>query len=144
MADSILSLFELFAMSNDLTPESGEYNVAQAGFLTNATHDAYTAFEDSFGSDDNDLDAWRNICRTGGIRNAESLPSITACKKAIRQSNINIYDLEDAMKSNTTCSGYATRAQLRQSIRKGKRYPKKRAKENRLLKAFLLVSGEDY
>ncbi|KAI4528605.1 hypothetical protein K525DRAFT_147135, partial [Schizophyllum commune Loenen D] len=95
-------------------------------------------FEEAFGSDVNDLEAWHNICRTGGIKDVESLPSITACKKSIKKSNINLYDLERAIKSNTTCKGYATRAKLRRSIRKGKRYPKERAKENRLLKAFLV------
>ncbi|KAI5831925.1 hypothetical protein K523DRAFT_236335, partial [Schizophyllum commune Tattone D] len=63
--------------------------------------------------------------------------------QAIKKSNINLRNLERAVKSNTTCGGYATMAELRQSIRKGKRYPKKRAKVNRLLKAFLIVVGED-
>ncbi|KAL1728793.1 hypothetical protein EV714DRAFT_214245 [Schizophyllum commune] len=143
MLESILSLFELFALSNDLSPESDEYNDARADFLVDATHGADEAFEELFGNDDNDLGAWHSICRTAGIQNAESLPSITACKKAIKKSNINLCDLERAIQTNTTCGGYATRAELRQSIRKGERYPKKRAKENRLLKAFLVVVCED-
>lgn len=133
--DSITAQFAAIAASQCLRTGSQEYWTARRAFIANAVN---TGFSQNFGYDDSDLRAWQGLCSTVGI-DSDELPNIRACKEALANVHANIIDLVDAANGRTTCRTFpSAKACAMYTRQTGKFYPKDEAKENPLLRRFLV------
>jgi len=95
-------------------------------------------FTTEFGQNASNLAGWQALCIEVGITDVPT--SITGCRKALRGVFVNIVDLVDARRTGTPVKRHASMKALRAYIKKtGKIYPKKAAKKNGFLKAFLIT-----
>ncbi|KAH8676519.1 hypothetical protein BGZ60DRAFT_371764 [Tricladium varicosporioides] len=92
-----------------------------------------------FGSEDN-LENWQRLCRDVGID--DELPSIRQCKKALETVWVNIHDLLRAIRTDTPVRIFETKDDLIEYTRKkGKYFPREKAKEGGPVKALLKHIG---
>ncbi|KAF7367751.1 hypothetical protein MSAN_00839100 [Mycena sanguinolenta] len=94
-------------------------------------------FAHHFGRDENRLAGWQAMCATVGVK--EVPESIKQCKQVLRTTWINIFDLLDAKRTGRPVKKHASAKALREyTKREDKIFPKKDAKKNRFLKAWLI------
>ncbi|QRV85704.1 hypothetical protein RhiJN_13722 [Ceratobasidium sp. AG-Ba] len=93
-------------------------------------------FNDTYGTDQNDLGSWQNLCRAVGIENAPD--TLSACKKAVTKTNVNLVDLVDMPNTQKPVTRYETVKQLSKYTKKhGKIFPRDEAKAGGILKYLL-------
>ncbi|KAJ6505546.1 hypothetical protein C8R45DRAFT_861220 [Mycena sanguinolenta] len=94
-------------------------------------------FAHHFGRDENRLAGWQAMCATVGVK--EVPESIKQCKLLLRTTWINIFDLLDAKRTGRPVKKHASAKALREYTKQtGKIFPKKEAKSNQFLKAWLI------
>ncbi|KAJ7926793.1 hypothetical protein B0H13DRAFT_1599308 [Mycena leptocephala] len=94
-------------------------------------------FTHHFGREENRLGGWQAMCILVGAKDVPE--SINQCKKILRRTWINIFDLIDAKRTGKPVRKHTTEDALRDYIiRTGKVFPKKTAKDNRFLKVLLI------
>lgn len=139
-SQDVLVRWDQYALANGLHRTMDEYWEARRLFIGRVVNADFNEF---FGSDKVDLNAWRGLCRTEGIDGADELPTVKACRKALEHVHCNIIDLVDAARQQQICRTFRHPDDLvRYSKDAGKFYPLKSAKENELLEMFLVVMQE--
>ncbi|KAG8723759.1 hypothetical protein FRC09_001845 [Ceratobasidium sp. 395] len=98
-------------------------------------------FNDTYGTDQNDLASWQNLCRALGI---EDIPdSLSACKKIVKGTHVNLVDLVDMPNTQRPARHFETTAALRKYSKKKKKiFPRDEAKAGGILKYLLRPIGE--
>ncbi|GBE79462.1 hypothetical protein SCP_0206620 [Sparassis crispa] len=95
-----------------------------------------TEFGRHYGHHDR-LDGWQALCVEVGIRDVPT--SITACKKILNRTWVNLVDLIDCRRTGQRVQRHRSRDALRQySVDNDKIFPKKEAKRNGFLKVLLI------
>ncbi|KAI4524294.1 hypothetical protein K523DRAFT_269649 [Schizophyllum commune Tattone D] len=136
MSNPILSRFALLVQRNGWSRRDDEYWDRRRRFIGDAVN---AEFEANFGHDEASLPAWQNICRTVGLKKVEQLTTVAACRRALRPVHVNIIDLVCAPQDGVTCRRFPSREALAQYTRdEEKAYPLEWAKENPLLRQFLV------
>ncbi|OCL02572.1 hypothetical protein AOQ84DRAFT_304476 [Glonium stellatum] len=94
-------------------------------------------FDRLYGTDGSKIAGWQRLCLDVGIDPCPG--SITACRKALKAVNVNIYDLVDARARSTEVRLFPSKAALRDySIGEDKIFPKKAAKKDGFLHGLLI------
>nr|OQO31997.1 hypothetical protein B0A51_00796 [Rachicladosporium sp. CCFEE 5018] len=96
--------------------------------------EVYEHFQQRYGSDDNDLAAWQQLCRDLEL---EPGPSKTQCKKRIAEVYVYIKQMVLAQKNGAKIDKLATFSALYRTIKKYGAYPLAAAKDNCYLKVML-------
>ncbi|KAL0948410.1 hypothetical protein HGRIS_010991 [Hohenbuehelia grisea] len=91
------------------------------------------AFNDMYGTDENDIHSWHNLCRVLGI--APLPENLQQCRDAVLTLHTNLVDFVDRRGSQVHIFG--SLEELREYTRNGKYFPKDNAYSGGLLK-FLL------
>ncbi|TFK69021.1 hypothetical protein BDN72DRAFT_841109 [Pluteus cervinus] len=89
-----------------------------------------------YGSDERSWDSWRTLCEVLGV---EEVPgSVTACKKIVRNTHVNLADLVATFATGQPVEIFPDRRALKVYTRRTKKiFPKATAKSSSLLKCLL-------
>ncbi|KAG8769068.1 hypothetical protein FRC12_005190 [Ceratobasidium sp. 428] len=100
-------------------------------------------FNDTYGTDQNDLASWQNLCRALGI---EDIPDeLSGCKKIVKGTHVNLVDLVDMPNTRQPIRRFEDVAALRKYSRKKKKiFPRDEAKAGGILKYLLRPIGGSY
>ncbi|KAI0355124.1 hypothetical protein OH77DRAFT_1403657 [Trametes cingulata] len=127
--------FRRFAHANGWGKKSARYKRERRNFYASAVIEDFTSF---WGSSDSRLQAWQELCRHLGLTTIPT--SIRGCKKALKPIHVNLIDLVDSKRQNTTPEIFPSEDALAAYIRRtGKIFMKDRAKANPLLRQFLVI-----
>ncbi|KAL1744866.1 hypothetical protein HDZ31DRAFT_63671 [Schizophyllum fasciatum] len=136
MPNDILDDFAEYVLVHNLTRGTSEYWDARREFIGEAVNNDFERF---FGHDEASLSAWQGICRTVGLKKVDKLTTVAKCRKALYPVHVNIIDLVIAAKRGNTCRRFPTREACAQYTREeDKTYPLEWAKDNPLLRRFLV------
>ncbi|KAF4631442.1 hypothetical protein G7Y89_g6692 [Cudoniella acicularis] len=98
--------------------------------------DVVEEFDRYFGNASN-LANWQRLCWDVGIE--EDLNSVRKCRQALSKVFVNIWDLLDAVKADTTPTLFPNRRELANYTMRTRRvYPKEKAKEEGPVRALLI------
>ncbi|KAG5652140.1 hypothetical protein H0H81_006159 [Sphagnurus paluster] len=94
------------------------------------------AFNTIYGTDENDLASWQNLC---SILHIAPMPEgLTACREAVAETNVNLVDLVDLPNSNNPVTTFPTEVALSEyTLGSGKIFPRENAYAGGLLKYLL-------
>ncbi|KPI41356.1 uncharacterized protein AB675_8107 [Cyphellophora attinorum] len=127
--------FDLLVRHMGWARRSATYRDARTDFRRALVMD----FNFRFGTDEQKLEAWQNICEILGI---QPLPeSITKCRQAIKKVKVNICDLLDCLRAGDEAEELRTFRTVKQlqkySTANKKIFPKDEAKAGGLLRHLL-------
>ncbi|KAG8693480.1 hypothetical protein FRC08_009088 [Ceratobasidium sp. 394] len=93
-------------------------------------------FNATYGTDQNDLASWHNLCRAIGV---EEVPEkLKDCKKLVQRTNVNLVDLVDMPNTNQPVQHFNSVGALRAYSKKEKKiFPRNEAKAGGILKHLL-------
>ncbi|KAG8741842.1 hypothetical protein FRC10_002352 [Ceratobasidium sp. 414] len=93
-------------------------------------------FNATYGTDQNDLASWQNLCRAIGIK--EIPENLKACKKLVERTHVNLVDLVDMPNTNRPVQQFKSVGALSVYSKKGKKiFPRDEAKAGGILKHLL-------
>ncbi|KAJ7590317.1 hypothetical protein C8J56DRAFT_826245 [Mycena floridula] len=142
MQNDILSAFEQLSIQQGLSSSRNSYQRRKLKFIARQVQ---AGFAQHFGSDEHSLEAWQQLCTTVGVPSSESFSSIKECKKALQPRFVNLIDLVDAVNAGRQVAKklvFSSRNRLAEYIRETEKvFPKKLAKKNPMMRAFLIVVG---
>ncbi|KAI0668367.1 hypothetical protein C8Q78DRAFT_1046767 [Trametes maxima] len=127
--------FLRLAAQHGWNPDSARYRNERFRFYGDAVLQDFTRH---WGDNDSRLEAWQALCYHLG--KAGPYTSIIECKKALKNVHVNLIDLVESKNSARKLRKFTTARALAAYTRETmKIFPKRRAKENPLLKQFLVV-----
>ncbi|TCD65133.1 hypothetical protein EIP91_003064 [Steccherinum ochraceum] len=93
-------------------------------------------FNDNFGNDENDLEAWHKLCRVIGIRPVPS--DIYSCRQAVQATHVNMVDVVQASETGGTVPVFDSEQELSEyTIATGKFFPRDHVESSDLLRHCL-------
>ncbi|KAH0613061.1 uncharacterized protein H6S33_009441 [Morchella sextelata] len=118
-ASGLVACFKALSVSQAWTPE--DEKTAKLNFKAAMVQE----FNNRYGTNEKDLESWRNLCRVFGIGEDEMPESITKCKKEIAKIHVNLVDLIELPPHS---SGPVTAARIFPTLKALKKYTKKTGK----------------
>ncbi|KAI9771739.1 MAG: hypothetical protein M1839_002754 [Geoglossum umbratile] len=127
----LASEFDRLAQSQGWRPGSKRYRKEQARCFA-------AEFETHYGHKSEKLEGWQDLCREVEI--SPTPASITQCKKELKRTHVNIVDLIDCRRTGEyPVLQHKSKAALRRyTLKHGKIFSLKRAKQNGFLTALLI------
>ncbi|KAH8155787.1 uncharacterized protein LAJ45_00799 [Morchella importuna] len=132
----LLDCFKALSVSQAWTPKDEED--AKINFRTAMVQE----FNTRYGTNEKDLESWRNLCRVFGIGEDKMPGSIKKCKKEIAKIHVNLVDLIELPPPSsgpvTAARIFPTLKALRKYTKRTKKYfPREEAKAGGILKNLL-------
>ncbi|KAG8725502.1 hypothetical protein FRC12_001369 [Ceratobasidium sp. 428] len=93
-------------------------------------------FNETYGTNQNDLASWQNLCRALGVDDVPD--TLSACKKIVKGTHVNLVDLVDMPNTKQPAQHFEDVAALRKYSKKNKKiFPRDEAKAGGILRHLL-------
>ncbi|KAL9110512.1 MAG: hypothetical protein Q9227_004870 [Pyrenula ochraceoflavens] len=129
---SLLTNFRKLALKQGWQYKTRKYDMELVGAMS-------AGFADLFGVNlGGRLEGFQRMCRAVGTREEDIPISITKCEKILSASNVNIFDLEHAVRNKTVARTFGNQKALaKYTVKNKKVYPKAVAKHSIFLRCML-------